>query len=208
MELEDLKSIWKSNAPQFEPKRVDEIALMLKGRSMSIIEKLKRNVWLELIFTMVVTVGLLPYAISLEQGAVKWTSISLLLMCLGYTFYYVKKLILLTRFEGMNENLRDNISTLIKSLTGYLRFYKSSYAVLYPVFFALGLLFGALERGTEKYLEFIAKPTMILFLLLMAGLFFFISTWFASWYLKKLYGRHLEKLKKLLEEIQDTSQPV
>jgi hypothetical protein len=208
MELEDLKSIWKSNVPQFEPKREDEIALMLKGRSMSIIEKLKRNVWFELIFTIVVIVGLLLYAISLETGAAKWTSISLLLMCIGYTFYYVKKLILLNRFSGMNENLRDNISILIKNLTSYLKFYKSSYAVLYPIFFALGLLFGALERGTAKYLEFISKPNTILYLLLMAGLFFFISTRFASWYLKKLYGMHLEKLKKLLEEIHGSSQPV
>jgi hypothetical protein len=208
MELEDLKSIWKSNAAQFEPKREDEIALMLKGRSMSIIEKLKRNVWFELIFTIVVTVGLLLYAISLESGALKWTSISLLIMCVTYSFYYVKKLILLNRFAGMNENMRDNISILIKNLSSYLKFYKSSYAVLYPVYFALGLLFGALERGTEKYLEFISQPRTILYLLLMAGLFFFISTWFASWYLKKLYGTHLEKLKKLLDEIQGSSNPI
>jgi hypothetical protein len=36
----------------------------------------------------------------------------------------------------------------------------------------------------------------------MAVLFFIISTWFASWYLKKLYGRHLDKLKDLLNELQ------
>lgn len=205
MELEELKSIWKSSEPEFQPKDELEIGLMLKGRSMSIIDKLKRSVWFELIFTLVVSAALLLYALSLDTGALKWTSISLLIMCMAYTFYYIKKLTLLNRFSGINENLRDNISMLIKNLTGYLKFYKSSYAVLYPVYFSLGLLFGALERGTDKYLSFLSRPTTILYLLLMAGLFFILSTWFASWYLKKLYGTHLEKLRNLLDEIQGHS---
>ena len=92
MELEDLKSIWKSSEPVFQPKNEQEIAMMLKGRSISIINKLKRNVWFELVFTIVVSVALLIYALSLQRGAMKWTSISLLLMCLASTIYYIKKL--------------------------------------------------------------------------------------------------------------------
>lgn len=201
MELEDLKSIWKNKEPEFQAKGEQEIALMLKRRSISIIDKLKRNVWVELIFTVAVSIGLLIYAITLETGALKWTSISLLLMCLIYTFYYIKKLTLLNRFRSVNENLHDNISLLIDNLTGYLKFYKNSYAILYPVYFSLGLLFGALERGTDAYIAFLSRPRTIAYLLLVAALFFFISTWFASWYLKKLYGNHLDKLKSLLNEL-------
>lgn len=201
MELEDLKSIWKSSEPEFKPKDEQEIALMLKGKSKSIIDTLKRNVWFELAFTILITVGLMLYALSLPNGALKSTSISLLLLCIAGAFYYIKKIILLNRFEGVNENLRDNISMLIKNLTSYLKFYKNSYAILYPVYFALGLVFGAIERGTAKYIEFLSQPKMIAYLVLMAGVFFFTSTRFVSWYLKKLYGRHLDKLKNLLEEI-------
>ena len=64
---------------------------MLKRRSISIIDKLKRNVWVELIFTVVVSIGLLIYAITLETGALKWTSISLLLMCMTLYFILHKK---------------------------------------------------------------------------------------------------------------------
>jgi len=202
MELEDLKSIWKQSESDFQPKNEAEIALMLKGKSISIIEKLKRNVLIELIFTICVDVVLLVYAISLEKGAWKSTSISLLVMCTASTIYYMKKLILISRFQ-VNENLRETISQLIKNLAGYVKFYKKSYAILYPVYFLLGLLFGALERGTEKYIEFLSKPATIIYLILMAGLFFFVSTWFASWYLKKLYGNHLDKLKRILEELHD-----
>jgi hypothetical protein len=201
MELEDLKSIWKSSAPVFEPKNEQEIAMMLKGRSISIINKLKRNVWFELIFTIVVSVVLLIYALSLQQGAMKWTSISLLLMCLASTIYYVKKLSVLNRVQGINENLHQTISFLVTSLTGYLKFYKSSYTVLYPIYFLLGLSFSVLERGTDNFIELLSKPITIIYLLFMAGVFFLISSWFARWFLKKLYGDHLEKLKGILNEL-------
>ena len=201
MELEDLKSIWKSSAPVFEPKNEQEIAMMLKGRSISIVNKLKRNVWFELAFAIVVSVGLLLYALSLEQGAMKWTSISLLLMCLASTIYFIKKLSLLNRVQGINDNLHDTISFLITNLTSYLKFYRNSYTVLYPVYFLLGLLFSVLERGTDKFVVFLSQPLTIVYLLFMAGLFFLVSSWFARWYLKKLYGDHLEKLKKILDEL-------
>lgn len=201
MELEDLKSIWKNSEPAFNLKNEQEIASMLKGKSMSIIDKLKRSVWFELVFAIVLSIALLLYALSLPKGALKWTSISLLLMCLVYTIYYIKKLTLLNRAQRGTENLHDTITLLVKNLMGYLKFYKNSYAILYPVYFLLGLLFGALERGTDKYLEFLSRPSTIISLLLVAGLFFLISTRLANWYLKKLYGNHLDKLKSLLNEL-------
>src|SRR5687767_9120353 len=116
MELEDLKSIWKNSEPAFQAKNEKEIALMLKGKSVSIINKLKRNVLFELAIAVAVSVGLLIYALSLETGALKWTSISLLLMCLVYSIYYVKKLLLLNRFLILDGNLHDTISLLVQNL--------------------------------------------------------------------------------------------
>lgn len=200
MELEDLKSIWKSSEPVFQPKNEQEIARMLKGRSISIVNKLKRNVWFELVFTIVVSVVLLIYALSLPKGAMKWTSISLLLMCIASTVFYVKKLSILNHVQGINENLHDTISFLIKNLTTYLRFYKNSYTVLYPIYFLLGLVFSFMEKGTD-IADFLSQPTTIIYLLFMAGLFFLISFWLARWFLKKLYGDHLEKLKSIMDEL-------
>lgn len=205
MELEDLKSIWKSSDPAFQPKNEQEIALMLKGKSVSIINKLKRNVLFELAVAIAASIGLIIYAFSLETGALKWTSISLLLMCLAYSIVYVKKLLLLNRFQALDGNLRDTISLLVESLTSYLKFYKSSYAILYPVYFMLGILFSILERGPDEYLEFLSKTSTLIYTVLVvcafAAVFFFVSTMGANWYLKRLYGNHLEKLKSILKEL-------
>lgn len=201
MELDELKSIWKNNEPAFQPKGELEIASMLKGKSISIIDKLKRNVWFELILTIVIGIALLVYALLLPSGATKWLSISFILMCLAYTIIYVKKLMLLNRFNPANENIRANLTSLIESVSSYLKFYKRSYTILYPVYFCLGLLFAGIERGADAFFETVSRPRTLLFLTALAGLFFFLSTKAANWYLKKLYGNHLEKLKSLLSDI-------
>ena len=202
MELEDLKSIWKSSEPTFQPKNETEIASMLTGRSRSIIEKLKRNVWFELVLTLVVSVALLVYALALTSGMLQWAFISILVICLAYTFYYIKKLMLLNRFNPANENIHANLVSLIDSLTGYLKFYRRSYSILYPLYFGLVLLLGAIERGTTQFLEHLSKPKTIAYLLSMAAMVFFLCTSFTNWYLKKLYGNHLEKLKGLLKDLE------
>jgi len=201
MELEELKSIWKNCEPVFQPKDEKEIASMLKGKSISIIDKLKRNVWFELIMTIVAAVGLLVYALSLPAGGIKWISISLILMCLAFTFVYVKKIILLNRFNPANETIRENLVSLIDNLTSYVKFYKRSYTILYPVYFCLGLLFAGIERGAEAFFESLMRPRSILLLTALSGLLYFFCTKVADWYLKKLYGNHLEKLKNLLSDI-------
>jgi hypothetical protein len=72
MELEELRNIWKSSESGFQPKDESEIASMLKGRSISIIDKLKRSVRFELVFTLFVSLCLLLYALTLP--AVGWVT--------------------------------------------------------------------------------------------------------------------------------------
>jgi hypothetical protein len=201
MELEELKSIWKSSDPGFSPKNEAEIAQMLKGNSQSIVDKLKRSVWFELIFTLVAGIALLVYALTLPSGALKWTSVSILVLFVGYSFYYIKKLTLLVKYNPAAENIRASLERLTDNLSSYLRFYKRSYTLLYPIYFVLGLLFVAMERGMDKFLANLSQPRTIIYLLVIGLVFFFCSTWLTNWYLKKLYGNHLEKLKGLLHDI-------
>lgn len=203
MELDDLKDIWKNNPPEFKVKDEAELARMLKGNSKSIVDKLKRSVWFELIFTIVAGVIFLVYALTLESGAFKWTSISMIALFVVYSFYYVKKLSLLNRFKPGEDNLKTNIDSLIANLSSYLKFYKRSYTILYPAYFVLGLLFGAIERGTTEFLHSLTKPSVILSLVSLAVFFFFCSTFLTTWWLKKLYGNHLEKLKNLARELEN-----
>lgn len=201
-ELEDLKQIWKSHEQGYEPKKESEIALMLQGKSHSIINKLKRNVWVELIFTIASSIALGVYTITLEAGAIMWTIISMLLLFAAFLFYYVKKLLLLQRFDDSAENIKTNLRHLYERLTLYIIFYKRSYAVLFPVYFCLGILFGVIERGMDNFIDHVSQPKTIIILLVLAAAFFLCTGLITNFYLKKLYGNHLAKLKELLDELQ------
>jgi hypothetical protein len=204
MELEDLKSIWQKQNAGFPKKGEAEIALMLNGNSKSIIQKLKRSVLIEMIFTLIAGLALLVYALTLPAGALKWASISILIIFVAYTVYYLKKLRLLNSFDASsNKTVRANLEALVTKLSSYLRYYRLSYTILYPVYFFLGIIFGGLGRGKEHFVDVLSNPKTILYLAGIALLFYFSSTWLVKWLLKKLYGNHLEKLKKLLVDIHD-----
>ncbi len=201
MELEELKSIWNNSQQPYQPKDANEIALMLHGKSRSIVDKLKRNVWLDLTFTVITSLALIVYALTLPSGALKWTSVSILFTLLLYPAYYIKKLAVLNRFVSSDNNVRTNIEGLISTLSGYLDFYSKSYIILYPVFFVLFLVFIGIELGTERFLQLIQRPATIVSLLVAAGIYYVISTRIVKWILNKLYGKHLEKLQTLLNDI-------
>jgi hypothetical protein len=205
MELDELKSLWKKQGDSFRPRNEMEIAAMLNGRSKSIITKLKRSVWFELSFTLIAGIALLAYAVTLEASALKNISISILVVFVGYTIYYIKKLILLSRFNTSGNNIRSNLENLINNLSDYLKYYKRSYTILYPVYFFLGVIFGGLEQGSDHFFEILAEPRTIAILSALALGFYFTTTWLVNWLLKKLYGNHLEKLKSLLNDIHDES---
>ena len=202
MELDELKNIWK-NRDTFQPKPESEILVMLKGKSSSIIDKLKRNLLLELVFTSVAFLVLLYYSFTLQNGALKWSFIAFLILFSGYIIYYLKQLNVFRQFRTSDENLRTNLENLIHDLDKYLRFYKMSYSLLYPIFFMLILLFVIMDRGMDGFLASMMEIKMILYMLFLIGVFLASSLWFTNWYLNKLYGNHVEKLKELLNDINE-----
>lgn len=199
-ELDDLKSIWKQQSG-FESKNEAEIIEMLSKRSNTLIHKLKRNVWFELIFTIFCMLVLGAYSITLNGGALMWTILSLLVLLISFTLYYIKKIILLNQYDAGHENLKNNLNHLLLRLDAYMKFYKRSYAILYPVFFALGLLFGALESGFDRFIEKFEKPMYTISFIILSVVFMAGVYKITDWYLKKLYGNHIEKLRSLQQEL-------
>lgn len=199
-ELDDLKSIWKQQSG-YEAKNEAEIIEMLSKRSNTLIHKLKRSVWFELIFTLACMLVLGTYSVTLKGGALMWTILSLLVLLLSFTLYYVKKIILLNQYDAGHENLKDNLNHLLLRLDAYMKFYKRSYSILYPLFFALGLLFGALESGFDRFIEKFEKPMYTLSFIILSVVFMAGIYKITDWYLKKLYGNHIEKLRSLQKEL-------
>lgn len=204
MELDDLKNIWQSGE-HFKPKQEEEISSMLRKRSKSIITKLKWSVWFELSFTIAAWILLLYYSLTIPNGALRWSFISFLAMFLGYIFYYVKKIRILHRFEESKGNIKTNLENLVSDLNAYIKFYQKSYSLMYPLYTVLIILFVIVDRGFDEFLENLKNPKIILYLGFLIIVFFISSLWLTKWYVKKLYGNHIENLKKILSDLHEGS---
>ncbi|MBX2969755.1 MAG: hypothetical protein KF803_10330 [Cyclobacteriaceae bacterium] len=201
-ELDDLKSIWKQQAG-FEVKNEGELLQMMGKSSNTIISKLKRSVWFELIFTVACILVLGMYTTTIPHGALMWTILSLLVLLISYTLYYVKKIMLLNQYDSSTDNLKANLRHLLDRLDAYMKFYKRSYAILYPVFFVLGLLFGALESGFDRFIHKFENPLYTASFIILSIIFMVGVYTITNWYLKKLYGNHIEKLRTILDDLKD-----
>lgn len=201
-ELDDLKSIWKQQAG-FEVKNERELLQMLGKSSNTIISKLKRSVWFELIFTVACILVLGMYTTTIPHGALMWTILSLLVLLISYTLYYVKKIMLLNQYDSSSDNLKANLRHLLERLDAYMKFYKRSYTILYPVFFVLGLLFGALESGFDRFIHKFENPLYTTSFIILSIIFMVGVYTITNWYLKKLYGNHIEKLRSILDDLKD-----
>lgn len=202
MELEDLKNIWQKS-DLYKPRREEEITDMLKGRSQSIISRLRRNVWFELVFTIVGGILLLYYVFSIPSPSFRTAFILVLLSFLLYIIYYVRKIKLLNRFEGSQGNVRANLERLVRDLDAFLRFYYRSYTLLYPGYLMLIVILAIADQGLSEFLKSLRDWRTVAYLLFLVLLSFALSFWISKWYLGKLYGTHLQKLRGLLEELRE-----
>lgn len=205
MELDQLKVIWQRKTSAFTPKNDNELSAMLRGSSKSIVSKLKRSVWFEITITVMAGIGLLVYVSSLESGAVKWTSIALLLLFFAYLFFYFKKLILLRAFGRTTGSLHESLTTLVTGLEGYITFFERSYIILYPTFFVLALVFIAIDKGWDAFVARFDRPDVLFNTLVVILVYFAVVFWFTRWYIRKLFGTHLDKLRSILQDLGETS---
>ena len=202
MELDDLKLVWKGSGT-FKQKDPEQISAMIKGKSQSVISKLKRSAWFELIFTIVTGLALLILAFTIPNGATRWSFSAILILLLLYTFYYAKKIRLLNRFNSANQNIKQNIEGLIKDLSTYLKFYKRSYTILYPTYFFMAIGFVAIEKGWDNFIERISQPEVIIKLIIVGIVMVVMALFVSNWYMKKLYGNHIENLKSILNDLKE-----
>ncbi len=201
-DLDKLKSIWQS-ASGYTGKDKEEIARMLQGESASIVSRLKRNVWFELLFTLITGVALIYIGLTSDNNRLSLMIALLMIIYLIYLLYYIRKLRLLNRFSITEGNIKNNLQHLTGALQGYLNFYKLSYIILYPLFFVTGLWIAARDVGVDEFLKRFSDAVYLLRFLLLTALLMGGVYALTNWYLKKLYGNHLKRLQRLLKEFDE-----
>jgi hypothetical protein len=221
MDLDNLKEIWKDlDEKDLHPVKgggmrpvvanhEEEIAAILRKRSQNPIAKIKRNLGWELALILVL------YTLSMGYYFIAWHGqyweISVLLGIIGASFvvYYFRKNKLLNEMQAVDSEVKLNLKKRLYTLEKYTRFYSVSGMVLTPsAYFVAGLivLFKTPPRPDDKmppmFTHITGHDYFVLFT--VSGVALAIGSYFLNiWYVNRLYGRHINKLKNLLNQIED-----
>jgi hypothetical protein len=197
MELDDLKQLWQQQ-PTEQPADTAALQQMLLQRSKGPIARIRRNLNRELwavLVTYILAIGFYVFA-----DRARYWNVVLLLVCIAVLFilYYIKKRRLLKAMENVSGQVKNTMERQVQLLGKYVRFYFVSGTIGTPLTFFLALIMvkAGMPQGIV-YSEFFTWPLGIGMLVLTV-----ISYFLNKWYVNKLYGKHVEKLKQLISQLE------
>ena len=204
MELDQLKTIWQNDASQ--SKEDAQLISIMSRRSNNPIARMKRNLLLELIaivFLYGLTIAYYAYAFEGKMSEVSWFMIGI---ALCFFIYYYLKNRLLNKMECLSCQVKSNLQRQVSTLERYVRFYLFAGTALVPlsiVFFSWLIYVKSPMKPKSVLYHSDAYPwwQTILAWVVLVGLSTVIIYYLNKWYVKKLYGNHIIKLKQLLAEM-------
>lgn len=201
MELDNLKEVWQADAGNTLPGIKEDILLMLQKKSRSPITKIKRNLRGEMMVVVVLYSASIIYYIISNKGRYWELALMLFLMGMLFMFYYYRKNKLLQEMECVTCEVKSNLERQVSMLGKYIRFYFVAGTLLTPIaYFTAGLIVLYKSPG------FSIAGTQFLSWFIGIGIVLSILVYFLNiWYVNKLYGRHLNKLKELLQQMEEST---
>jgi hypothetical protein len=212
MELDSLKTIWRE---QEDPAREDPDRIhlqdILRKKSRGTIFRIRRNLRHEGVFILAGYIPCILLYLFVFSGELWLLSLIFLAVLLLYGLYYNRKDRLLRKMECVACEVRSNLAGQVKVLGKYLRLYLWSGTLLTPVFFIASYVIVRQKNPAPHLIRnyFIhrdiptpwwAEPVFVAILIIPFSIVLYFLN---KWYVNKLYGRHLEKLKVLLREMDE-----
>lgn len=221
MELDSLKDIWKDlDETDLQPGNEVPITSMLHKRSQSTIARLKRNLNRELIAVLIIYSITIWYIITFQR---MYSELAVMLTIIGgaFLFYYFRKSKLLNEMGCVACEVRSNLKLQLGTLEKYVRFYFIAGTILTPLaYFAAGMiiLFNAYEGNSHvvdvsidaqtsvaqmPIAEHISNHRFFVIFLSIGAVLTLGSYFMNRWLIGKLYGQHIQKLKDLLQQMDE-----
>lgn len=211
MELENLKQIWNTQQMQAEDpvSAREDLLPILQKSSNGPVARMRRNLVCEV---LLITITYIPciifYAVEFNG---RLTPLSLLYVLLGVFFggYYYRKMLLLNKMQCLSCVVRSNLAGQVASLKKYTRFYTLFGTLIIPIaaIYTYTIVRWRLPLPTGTILYHRLNPSpwydSPYFWLLLLVPFTILVYYLNRWYVKKLYGRHIEKLQEILREMDE-----
>ncbi len=206
MELEQLKDMWKeqeASGPKIE------VQPLLGKKSNSPIAIMKRHLTAELILVIVLFGLVIAYYLLAFNGKFAVVSTMYIITGLLCCLYYYKKYRLLNEMECMACQVKSNLSKQVYTLEKYVRFYLLAGTAALPIFmiFFYWFEYTYIPRTRAHIFMLPSETVSVARSLGVFALWAIAATIVAyfinRWYVHKLYGKHIDKLKQMLLQMDD-----
>lgn len=168
---------------------------------------MKRNLLVELVAVLVIYILTIAYYFIQYRGGMQWNAWLLLAIGVLYVFYYQRKRKLLNRMECITCEVKSNLKMQLNTLEKYIRFYLIAGTALFPVtMIATGLIVFFYSPDIAKEVTdtsgrfvWIFTAALVFFSAVLTVPMYFLN----KWYVRKLYGQHVERLKVIVNEMNE-----
>ncbi len=203
MELDDLKYQLNHKLGSEQSGRSDaDIAALLNKRTISITDRLQKNLWFEIVFGIlgILILGYLGFAISIYSFRIYFLVFTIVITPFLFVLFYLSRRI--KELSATTLPVKSNLQMIVKLTEEFTRRYFQFTMALVPVCFVFAVLAGYHERSvsagnhlfTALWQVFLVAGVYMA--ILMVGMYYF-----TKFYLKKLYGKYVEQLKACILEL-------
>lgn len=203
MDIDRLKGAWKSYTADLKEKSTkgtEELRDILSRKCQHSLRRLRKNFLIE----AGVNVAAIPLVLLIiisqftQVGDHRYyLSGFLVLLLIGFLGFLYHSYMKIFRYEHLELSLEKKLENQIQNLRIFIRNYAVIGYLLYFLAFVVSLLISVYDNLAGEL------PRLGIGTLLGVVLFFVLVRPVVRYYLKKLYGRHLDALKEYLEELND-----
>jgi hypothetical protein len=217
MDLDQFKTELKTKLATDHINRSDaDIEQLLKKKTGSIIDKIKKSLWFEIIIGFLFNFGFVYAAFDVSMHSLRiYFGVFSVVMYL-FLFFLIYLLVRTYKIKTADQSIKSNLDSYILLIDEFIKRYLQFTMALIPIcsVFAgyLGYLDGQSDAKLNQYHNLYnigEKMTSTHFIRLVSIFIVFISLGtygmyhFTKWYLKKLYGNYLNDLKICMAELQN-----
>ncbi|HJV18297.1 MAG TPA: hypothetical protein VJ552_00335 [Sediminibacterium sp.] len=210
MELDDLKNKLNQQLETDHLLRSEaDIAALLKKKAHSVLSKIKRSLWFEIIFCFAFTALLVyvGFASKYQSLRIYAGSFSVIMLLITGVFFFLLKRI--NQAGSNNLPIRENLQSIVILMDEFIRRYMQFCIALLPVCTIFSAALQMHEKETiveiDTFLSKIrpAQSQKLLITLLYLVISFVGLYYLSKWYLKKLYGNFVDQLKGYIRELEE-----
>ena len=211
MELDELKLQLRQKMDEAPiSKSTLDISGMLKKKAQSVICKLKKSLWIEIICCIIFIAAFAYVGIFSKHWSLRVyfsTFTVLLLAFLGILFYLLKRI---KRLSDTILPIKNNLQLIHSIIKEYVKRAFQFTMALIPICMAFSFWLGYMDPTENMHFGegFLSRHlTSVKQVYLFLGVYMVILTitayYLTKWYLRKLYGNYLKQLQECINELEE-----